>query len=217
MTNTDEALPVHIYLLLDRTGSMEEIRGEVISGFNQFLIEQQAVSGECRMTLVQFDRQAPFEILHAAADITEVDPLTSETFVPRGLTPLIDAECQLIELAEVRASARAKARDEAEAIIFVTFTDGIENCSHLFTFDQLKELKMAHENEWAFIYLGMGHDAYNQATQVGTLLRNTGSYNRDPGGVGEAYASASAETVNVRERAAQGLHTNSSETIGTQE
>jgi len=38
----------HINILLDRTGSMESIRDDVIGGFNTFLKEQQKQPGVAR-------------------------------------------------------------------------------------------------------------------------------------------------------------------------
>lgn len=213
---TDSALPVHLYFLLDRTGSMRPISDDVIGGFNTFLAEQQAKPGKCRMTLVQFDSQAPFEILANAKDISEIPQLTEETFTPRSMTPLIDAECMLIELAEKRVETRAKKNKKAEAIMFVTFTDGMENASERYALDRLQELKAAHADEWVFLYLGVGHDAYTQARDFGTYTINTVSEGRDGEGVEVAYASASTEANNVRERATRGLRTNSSQTAAAQ-
>ncbi len=55
----------HISIILDRTGSMQSIRDDVIGGFNSFLAEQQEASGTASLTLVQFDSQDPFEVLYA--------------------------------------------------------------------------------------------------------------------------------------------------------
>ncbi len=53
----------HITVILDRTGSMQSIRDDVIGGFNAFLQEQQALPGKATLTLVQFDSQDPYEVL----------------------------------------------------------------------------------------------------------------------------------------------------------
>src|SRR5262245_63093084 len=114
---------VHVSFLLDRSGSMSAIRDDVIGGFNQFLREQQGRSGECRMTLVQFDTQAPFEILADAARVHEVPPLDAGRYEPRSGTPLLDALGCLLDHAE----RRARGRDEDPVV--VVFTDGEENSS----------------------------------------------------------------------------------------
>lgn len=61
---TDDAAPiVHLYVLLDRSGSMASIADDVIGGFNQLLAEQQADGADALITLVQFDSQDPHEVI----------------------------------------------------------------------------------------------------------------------------------------------------------
>ena len=50
----------HISILLDRTGSMDSIRDDIIGGFNAFLEEQKKEPGAATLTLVQFDSQNPY-------------------------------------------------------------------------------------------------------------------------------------------------------------
>jgi hypothetical protein len=207
-----DAISTHIYFLLDRTGSMEAIKDDVIGGFNQFLADQRAKPGECRLTLVQFDDQDPFEIIHEARNIALVPVLGGNTYTPRGLTPLLDAEGRLIALAEEHAAARRAHDEPPEAVIVVTYTDGHENSSKEWTLDALRAKKAEHESEWAFLYLGVGHDAYNQASGIGTHAANTYSGARTTDGNFGAYAAAATEVDHVRDRASKGLRTNSSQT-----
>src|SRR5262245_59865681 len=130
---------VHVSFLLDRSGSMGAIQNDVIGGFNQFLREQQALPGACRMTLVQFDSQHPFEVLSDAVDVNAVGLLDAQRYRPRGGTPLLDALGQLLDHAE----RRARGRDE-DAVV-VVFSDGQENASHAWTraalFERIEGLK----------------------------------------------------------------------------
>ena len=64
----------HFYVLLDRSGSMESMRADVIGGFNNLLAEQQADGADARLTLVQFDSQDPQELLADAVRIDRVRP-----------------------------------------------------------------------------------------------------------------------------------------------
>ena len=66
----------HITVLLDRTGSMQDIRADVVGGFNAFVDTHKAAPGEATLTLVQFDSQNPYELLYAALPIEEVPELT---------------------------------------------------------------------------------------------------------------------------------------------
>ena len=167
--STDE--PVHISFLLDRSGSMGAIRDDVIGGFNQFLREQQRRPGACRMTLVQFDSQAPFEVLADAADVSAVAPLDGARYAPRAGTPLLDALGQLLEHAE----RRARGRDE-DAVV-VVFTDGQENASHAWTraalFERIEALKA---RGWAFVFLGANQDSYAEAGALGFARGSTSDW-----------------------------------------
>ena len=49
----------HIAVLLDRSGSMDAVKDETISGFNYFLKEQKAAGDNASLTLVQFDNREP--------------------------------------------------------------------------------------------------------------------------------------------------------------
>jgi hypothetical protein len=73
----------HIAVILDRTGSMESIRDDTIGGFNAFLSQQKAEPGLATLTLVQFDSQDPYEVIHQYMLLGKVPDLTRETFVPR--------------------------------------------------------------------------------------------------------------------------------------
>ncbi len=85
----------HITLVLDRSGSMESMRGDAIGGFNTFLKDQQAAPGIASLTLVQFDDR--YEKPYEFAPLPSVEPLTEKTFVPRGSTALLDAVGQAID------------------------------------------------------------------------------------------------------------------------
>ena len=170
-TDTGQADSVHISFLLDRSGSMSSIRDDVIGGFNQFLREQQARPGACRMTFVQFDSQAPFEVLAEAADVRAIAPLDAARYAPRGGTPLLDALGRLLELAE----RRARGRDE-DAVI-VVFTDGQENASGTWTraalFERIEALKA---RGWAFVFLGANQDSYEEAGGLGFAAGSTSNW-----------------------------------------
>ena len=77
-----------ITILLDRTGSMQSIKDDVIGGFNNFVCKQQEVESACVLSLIQFDTQEPHEVVHNTIPVADVAQLTDATYVPRGGTPL---------------------------------------------------------------------------------------------------------------------------------
>ena len=178
---------VHVSFLLDRSGSMQSIVGDVIGGFNSFLREQQGQPGTCRMTLVQFDTQSPFEVLADDVDIRQMPLLDKVRYQPRASTPLLDAVGSLLDHAERRVHA---AREEDQVV--VVFTDGEENASRRWTrealFGRIERLKAAG---WAFVFLGANQDSYAEGGGLGIAAGNVSNFDADAVGTGLAFASTS--------------------------
>ncbi len=201
MTTTN----LHIYFVLDRSGSMHSMASDVVGGFNGFLTDQQSDGSDALMTLIQFDSNDPHEVLADAVPIAEVRPLTGQTFVPRGGTPLYDAMGHAITDATIRAEKRRSAREPDESILFVTFTDGEENQSVEYRREQLFDLVKKHEREgWTFAYLGANQDAYAQGGHVGYAAGSTQNFKGDAEGTRHALASLSSSVSNRRSKMRSG-------------
>jgi len=140
-TSEKATLPVHLYMLLDRSGSMSGWQNDVIGGFNSFIKEQQSEKDECSVTLVQFDGQDPYEKILDAEKLESVQELDASVYSPRGNTPLLDALGRLIKSAEKRSTKTP------EDVLVWVFTDGLENASQEFTSTQIKELVEEKEKE----------------------------------------------------------------------
>jgi hypothetical protein len=193
--------PTHLYVLLDRSGSMEAMRDDVIGGFNRFIADQRADGHDARVTLVQFDSQDPQEVLLDARPITEVRPLTRGNFVPRGGTPLLDATGRLIACAALRAEQRRLAGETVEPIVVVTVTDGQENQSREYDRVTILRLVKAKEAEgWSFAFLGAGLDAYGEAGGMGYATGSVQSFAADGAGARLAFCSLSRATSAHRAR-----------------
>jgi hypothetical protein len=189
----------HIAVILDRTGSMESIRDDTIGGFNAFLHAQKAESGLATLTLVQFDSQDPYEMVHRFKPLGEVPELTRETFVPRASTPLLDAmgrgindlEKSVLDLAEEERPSR---------VVMVVITDGQENASREFRKDQIG--KMIREKQekagWQFVFLSADLDAIGDALQHGIYASSVLAHDKDGHGVSAAWASLSRSISDYR-------------------
>ncbi|MEO7446971.1 MAG: VWA domain-containing protein, partial [Humibacillus sp.] len=99
---TDPTL-THLYLLLDRSGSMESIKGDTEGGFDAFIAEQRSQAGTCLVTLAQFDDS--YEQVYADRPVADVPPLRLQ---PRGTTALLDSIGRLIGDAGSRLAALAE-------------------------------------------------------------------------------------------------------------
>jgi hypothetical protein len=190
----------HYYVLLDRSGSMESMRTEVISGFNHLLAEQQANGTDARMTLVQFDSEDAHEVLADAVAIDKVRKLSKRTFVPRSCTPLLDATGRIIARATEREGERSRHHKRAEVITVVTITDGMENQSSEYSRKEIMRLVKEREARgWTFVFLGAGLDAYGEAGGMGYDPRSVQAWAPDGAGAGAAFRSLSAAMVRQRD------------------
>jgi Mg-chelatase subunit ChlD len=189
----------HIAVLLDRSGSMDAVKDETISGFNYFLKEQKDVGDNASLTLVQFDSEST-DVVHEARAVRDVPNLNGDTYQPRGSTPLLDALGQTIN-STGRTLAAIPEPNRPDKVVFVVITDGQENASHKFTKSQVKEMinhQMAKYN-WQFVYLGANQDAFAEAGAVGIGAANAANF--APAYTEMAYAFTSGNVANYRRTA----------------
>jgi hypothetical protein len=158
----------HITVILDRTGSMESIRDDTIGGFNSFLNKQKAEPGKATMTLIQFDSQDPYEVIHHFKPIGDIPELTYDTFVPRAATPLLDAIGQGINDLE-KSVAELKKNKRPSKVVMVIITDGQENASLEFTKKQIVKMikNKTDKLNWQFVFLSADLGAIGDALSVG--------------------------------------------------
>jgi hypothetical protein len=170
---------------------MEYIRDDVIGGVNTFLAEQKKVAGDATLTLVQFDSQDPYEVIHHVAELSEIQDLTRETFVPRASTPLLDAMGRGIN--DLDASLAAMDEKERPArVVMVVVTDGQENASQEFRKDQIeKMLKEKQEAGWQVVFLSEDLNAIGDIMASGVSRGYTYAF----GAAGVAGATGARGTV----------------------
>lgn len=158
-----------ITIILDRSGSMQAIRGDTVGGFNAFLEEQKKLPDPASLSLIQFDHE--YEPVYRGIDIREAAQLTLETFVPRGNTALYDAVGRTI----VKTGERLAKLPEAERpkrVLHLIITDGAENASREYTAAMLHSMitEQREKYSWEFVFLGANQDAVLNAQQIGVAL-----------------------------------------------
>ena len=186
----------HIAVLLDRSGSMGDIKDDAIGGFNCFLKEQKAAGANATLTLVQFDTEST-DVVHESMPILEVPDLNHQTFQPRGGTPLLDALGQTID-STGRALAAIPEANRPNKVVFVVITDGQENSSHRYTKASVKE-KIDHQSgqyNWQFVFLGANQDAFDEAGAVGIAMGNVANF--APARMQVAFAATAANVASYR-------------------
>lgn len=179
---------VEIMVIADRSGSMERLRDDAIGGFNTFLAEQKALDGKANLTLVLFDDK--YEVPVDRQDIQTVQPLTRETFVPRGMTAMNDAIG--------KALATLETYNPKKAIICIN-TDGAENASREYTSQQVKEkIKAAEAKGYQVVFLAANIDAFAAGGGLGIQAKNTVAFAANAAGVQDAYRSMSLAASSYR-------------------
>jgi Mg-chelatase subunit ChlD len=191
--------PVHISVVLDRSGSMAVIAGDVVGGFNTFLDEQRKQEGGGRVTLVQFDGQDPFEILIDGEDLNKVGDLDPGRYIPRGNTPLYDAVGRMIATVDAEILERADAGKPIEDQVVVIVTDGVENASREFSGKMISDLIEARRNRaWAFVFLGADESTFEEGAAMGVSQANTAQWAATGEGTAAMFAGVSKETSMYR-------------------
>ena len=196
MTNTT---PVHVSVVLDRSGSMAQIADDVVGGFNTFLGEQRKQEGGGRVTLVQFDGQDPFEVLIDGEDLDTVGDLDPARYVPRGNTPLYDAVGRMIAKIDAEILERADVAKPIEDQIVVIVTDGYENASREYSGKMLSDLiEIRRSRAWAFVFLGADEGTFKEGERMGVSSANTARWAATGEGTAAMFASVSKETATYR-------------------
>lgn len=192
---TDKNL-TEIICIVDRSGSMNDIRSDAIGGFNTFLDDQQKLDeGECILTFAQFDDV--YEIVHDGVPIKDVPPLTAETYEPRGSTALFDAVGKTINSVGNRLAQLPEEKRPSKVLV-VILTDGHENASREFNRQQVSDMvtKQRDQFSWEFIFLGAGIDAFAAGHQIGIML--CGNVSHDAHGMNKGYAAVSCMSTSYR-------------------
>jgi len=154
-----------IAFVLDRSGSMESCRVAAIEGFNSFLQEQQRAKGLAKLTLILFDHEYLVPI--DALPVAEILPLDNDSYVPHGSTALLDATGRAIDELGARLAALPE-KDRPVQVIVAILTDGLENSSQNYTWQQVADAirRQSEQYRWTFLFLGANQDAIATAAQV---------------------------------------------------
>lgn len=188
-----------VVCVLDRSGSMADIREDAIGGFNVFLESQKKHPGEARFTLVLFDHE--YDLIHGGADIQNVPPLDGETYVPRGTTALLDAIGRTVD--DVGGRLAETPEDERpEKVIVAILTDGLENASRDYDNGRISAM-IHHQREkygWEFIFLAANQDAIATAKSMSIRPEDAISYEASPTGIREAHARMDLGTLRHRRK-----------------
>ena len=182
-----------LVFILDRSGSMSGLESDTIGGYNALLDKQKKENGECIITTVLFDDK--YELLHDRINVKGVLPITDREYYVRGCTALLDAVGKTISKIG-NAQKNTADSEQAEKVMFVITTDGMENASREYSYDKVRAMIERQKScyGWEFIFLGANIDAIETAALFGISADRAVNYNADGKGTQLNYEVVS-ETV----------------------
>jgi Mg-chelatase subunit ChlD len=187
-----------ITLVVDRSGSMDAVRGDAEGGVNSFIAQQAKESGEALLTLMQFDTE--YELVHSGVLVAHVPEYK---LVPRGMTALLDAIGRAINETGERL-AKMNEQDRPGLVIFVVMTDGHENSSKEFSKDRIREMIEHQQGEynWHFTFLGANQDAFAEADGLGIHAAGVADFAMHK--MAGTYAATGAKVSRMRSQLREG-------------
>lgn len=172
---------IELVFILDRSGSMGGLEKDTIGGFNGMIERQKAEGRQVNITTVLFDDEA--EIIHDRFPIEIIEPLTEKEYFVRGCTALLDAVGTAIEKIDNVQKHLPEAYKSGK-IIFIITTDGLENSSEKFSYEQIRRMiNGKKECGWEFLFLGAHIDAGKEAEKIGIARNRSVTYENDSRGV----------------------------------
>ena len=186
-----------LVFILDRSGSMAGLEQDTIGGFNAMMEKQKQKPGETLVSTVLFDHTS--QVIYDRVPLEHLQPLTEKEYYVRGSTALLDAVGGAIHhIGNVHKYAREE--DVPEKTLFVITTDGMENASCRYDYDQVKAMIRRQQERygWEFLFLGANIDAAQEAGRFGIRPECAADYHADSRGTQVIYESLGQAVCCVR-------------------
>tara|TARA_Y100000748_G_scaffold304022_1_gene311348 strand:+ start:984 stop:1736 length:753 start_codon:yes stop_codon:yes gene_type:complete len=181
-----------VVAIMDRSGSMAGKVADSVGGFNtalDVLRKDKEDDTTINVSVKLFDHEE--QMLFRSIPITDVRPLEERQFMPRGQTALLDALGNTLTYFMEKKLIDPTAYD---CCTIYAVTDGLENCSRIFTKARIKELIKSAEANYNIkvIYLGANQDAILEAGNLGINPEQAINYSETPDETRAVYRSAAA-------------------------
>ena len=181
---------VLVSFIQDRSGSMQHVWEETLSGFQSYIRNLKSdPEGDYLFSLTTFDTVA--DQPYVAERLASVDEDILTAYGPRGSTALYDALGATIRETEKSESLVSK-------ILVVIVTDGYENSSREWSKEKIRSLvnEKSQKANWTFVYLGTQPETWEDAGAINMSMGNTMSYN--PRSSKAAYSAMAGATRSWR-------------------
>lgn len=165
----------HVLFIVDKSGSMQRLRSDVVEFVNAQIAKarESSVDMETHVSLVTFSSMTDPAVFWDR-DITSVEPMTIQQYVPVGGTALNDAIGNSLKwLKNVDGY-----EDERLSFLILIVTDGEENASTSFTAAAIASMiaEMKKTDRFTFGYLGANQDLGKVSVGTGITAANMKSF-----------------------------------------
>jgi len=191
---TPKTKKTYYLLILDKSGSMEGVREQTVSGFNEQVQSLKTAASEYGdqeffVSLVVFSDADKIDTIYSCEPAHTAKELTVPGYMTGGMTALNDAIFHGIE------QLREEADDDEDTRYVVSiFTDGDENSSQKHPgFKGREEVngfveELKTTNKWVINYIGATENALKTAKDYGIAVGNTMRYADTPVGTSHAHS-----------------------------
>ncbi len=180
-----------VCIVLDRSGSMGEIRDQIITGYNEHVqqikmdAEEQKGENEFFVSLITFTGKVYEHLWRVAA--SELKEITKEDYIPCGSTALYDAQAYAIE----RYIETTDITEKNASYLLLIITDGKNEKIINHSLESVRELNASVQKNgnWTITYMGCdGKYLENHAKGTGVALGNVALWAADQSNTREAFS-----------------------------
>lgn len=189
---------VHNLIILDESGSMESIKGNIIQGFNEIVqtvkgIAKEYPEQEHFISLVSFNGLGQ-KLLHFIDPVEKLDLIDDQRYKPDASTPLFDA--MGFSFAKLR---RVLENVKDYNVLVTIMTDGEENASKEYSGLAIKKLiEELKINRWTFTYIGADHDVERFAMSIS--ITNTLKFEKNEADMRDMFSKEKSARVKYSEK-----------------
>ena len=175
-----------VICIIDRSGSMNEIKNDAIGGFNFFLNSQKEFEGETSFSLILFNDS--YDFIYKGKNIKKVQMLDKKSYRPKGTTAMLDAIGTAIDKIGNKIHKTPEEK-RPEKVIVAILTDGLENASKEYSYEQIaSKIKLQQETyNWEFVFLAANQNAVVAAEKISIKQEDAFNFEASSKGTHEAF------------------------------
>lgn len=193
-----ETQKIYNLIILDESGSMEQIRQSTINGFNEIVqttreMQKQFPDEQHFISLVTFNGTG-IRTVHDRQAVQQLQEIDNRVYRPNSSTPLFDA----IGLSVTRLKFDIANQQNVRVLVTI-LTDGEENASREYHAGHIKAMiEELKPFGWTFTYIGANHDVEKVAFSLS--ITNTMTFQSTPKEVNTMFESERSARMHYHQR-----------------